>query len=768
MSTLAEKAFGQQTPQRFGLRRWGVIFFCLSLLAVGTANATDISILDSIVRSFGQSAPHWQAVMLTWAERIFWPLATISVVWKMMQAWSMGTDIKGFFQELFWPLFFVALYYMLLVNGAAIGEAILNSAMAIGIEATGDARIYMPSQVIELAFETWEQVWSVGDAIFSKTFTFRNIAGSLINPAENNEYGMPTLVAIVYYIISFGVWILLVTIAIDLMIVLMGCWVLLYGGLLILAFGGGFAYGLSDKAKNYFQSMIAMAMRLIALALLIGGGCALIENQTQTMQMFINQDRIPTLPDAMMLLVSVMAFKLITTQVPDLLVGMINGQIGVMSNRGEGIVAGVISGGMAATGAVAAGAMAAAKIPGMIAGQMAAGQAQQQLQKVQDALKVKSDKPVGSGLGNSIGGMPGSVGSQFTGDRVSGGTTGTDVHGSQETGYSSATGTTSGKNINSYGSEGSHPSYNPFTSDSESSGVESQVQDSGSHSASVGSPTSNNSTSVSNLDTQPQFSGKNYGSDSGLAGISTNTQTSQQVQSVQNSDEAGSGSVGNLFTGNRLAGGASSGTEGKTAVPGSLATGYSSATGTTGGKNLNSHGSEGGSSSFNPFAPDSQSGGAGSQAQDSGSQSSSDAPQSSQDAPSAPDVGTQPQSGAENPMAFDSQKLMENFAKAGGIAAGLGGASTSGVTGSQMFGKPSFMDPMSNRGKQPPMSERAQSSELNFKNMSREDLQKMEKDLQGEIQKQQDRVSGLKSAMKSDFVKGFASTTRFIDIMRRL
>lgn len=633
MSTLAEKAFGQQAPKRIGLGRWVAAFFCLSLLAAGTANATDISILDSIVRSFGQSAPHWQAVMLTWAERIFWPLATISVVWKMMQAWSMGTDIKGFFQELFWPLFFVALYYMLLVNGAAVGEAILNSAMAIGIEATGDARIYMPSQVIELAFETWEQVWSVGDAIFSKTFTFRNIAGSLINPAENHEYGMPALVAIVYYIISFGVWILLVTIAIDLMIVLMGCWVLLYGGLLILAFGGGFAYGLSDKAKNYFQSMIAMAMRLIALALLIGGGCALIENQTQTMQMFINQDRIPTLPDAMMLLVSVMAFKLITTQVPDLLVGMINGQIGVMSNRGEGIVAGVISGGMAATGAVAAGAMAAAKIPGMIAGQMAASQAQQTLQKVQDAIKNKTDNPSGGGLGNAIGGMPGSVGSQFTGDGSGGSSGTTDVHGSQETGYSSATGTTSGKN-------------------------------------------------------------------------------------------------------------------------------------------LNSHGSEGGSSS-NPFAPDSQSGGAGSQAQDGGSQSSSDAPQSSQDAPSAPDVGTQPQSGAENPMAFDSQKLMENFAKAGGIAAGLGGASTGGATGSQMFSKPSFMSGKSTNNIQNELDKanvpsRAGGNQKSFSEMSREELMQKEKDLQGEIQKQQDRVSGLKSAMKSDFVKGFASTTRFIDIMRRL
>lgn len=52
--------------------------------------------------------------------------------------------------------------------------------------------------------------------------------------------------------------------------------------------------------------------------------------------------------------------------------------------------------------------------------------------------------------------------------------------------------------------------------------------------------------------------------------------------------------------------------------------------------------------------------------------------------------------------------------------------------------------------------------------MSREELMQKEKDLQGEIQKQQDRVSGLKSAMKSDFVKVFASTTRVIDIMRRL
>ena len=144
-----------------------------------------------------------------------------------------GVDIPGLFREIFWPGFFIGFYYFLLVNGSNIASAILSTFMHLadqGSAVSGMSNLaYSPSGIMSIANEIW---WEV------LTTSAKGIAWSFIPTTDAGLFA--NLLGV---FVSFGIWVLMAMVAIDVLILLIASWVLLYGGLVILAFGGGFGFG---------------------------------------------------------------------------------------------------------------------------------------------------------------------------------------------------------------------------------------------------------------------------------------------------------------------------------------------------------------------------------------------------------------------------------------------------------------------------------------------------------------------------------------------
>lgn len=333
---------------------------------------TPAEYFDNIMVRFQRTCESWQGTMMSAAVAIFWPLALISLTWKMIQTWAMGTDLKGVFQELFWPGFFIALYYFLLTNGSVIGGAILDTFVQLGETATGAGRgtFVSPTAVMNVGWRIWAEIWEV---------------------AWENMGMSPSSWLMVFFLaaVALGTLFIITTIAVDLLIALLSGWVMLYGGLVVLAFGGAFGFGLSDKAKNYFMTMITVGMRIMALGLLIGVFVDVIGDQLTFMENQINSQGSINLEEGLTILIVAIAFKLACSQIPELLVGMINGHVGQLGARGEAIVGGVAAGAMAIGGAGMAATKAAAGGIANGVNSVMRAQAQSQLNSVQSAANVR-------------------------------------------------------------------------------------------------------------------------------------------------------------------------------------------------------------------------------------------------------------------------------------------------------------------------------------------------------------------------------------------
>ena len=333
---------------------------------------TPAEYFDNIMVRFQRTCESWQGTMMSAAIAIFWPLALISLTWKMIQTWAMGTDLKGVFQELFWPGFFIALYYFLLTNGSVIGGAILDTFVQLGETATGAGRgtFVSPTAVMNVGWRIWAEIWEV---------------------AWENMGMSPSSWLMVFFLaaVALGTLFIITTIAVDLLIALLSGWVMLYGGLVVLAFGGAFGFGLSDKAKNYFMTMITVGMRIMALGLLIGVFVDVIGDQLTFMENQINSQGSINLEEGLTILIVAIAFKLACSQIPELLVGMINGHVGQLGARGEAIVGGVAAGAMAIGGAGMAATKAAAGGIANGVNSVMRAQAQSQLNQVQGAANVR-------------------------------------------------------------------------------------------------------------------------------------------------------------------------------------------------------------------------------------------------------------------------------------------------------------------------------------------------------------------------------------------
>lgn len=343
----------------------GLLFFLYSAGASAELAfhdpATHTGVLDQVIQEFVSRAAAWQGVIMAAATWLFWTLGTISFTWTMGMLALRKADIGDFFSEFIRFTLFFGFFYWLLQNGPYFAETIINSLRQIGDNAAGTAGL-SPSGVVDIGFMIWKQAVS-------------NLSGW--NPIDS----------FVGMVLSAGIMLALATIAVNMLLLLVSGWILMYAGIFFLGFGG--SRWTSDMAINYFKTVLGLAVQLLVMILLVGVGNNLLTSFYAKMnKATLNFEELGVM------LVFCLALLTLTGQVPKMVAGIISGGGGGGGAGGFG--AGAIAGAALGAAGTAAGAASMAGSAVMSGAQNISGGA--------SAIKAAIQKAQGSADGGS--GMP--------------------------------------------------------------------------------------------------------------------------------------------------------------------------------------------------------------------------------------------------------------------------------------------------------------------------------------------------------------------------
>lgn len=301
----------------------------LALYSTGAAaQLTNQGMLDQVVNQFATKAASWQTVVMNAATWLFWTLGTISLVWTGGMLVLRKADIGEFFAEFVKFILFFGFFLWLLRNGPAFASSIIQSLQQLGEQASGTSSV-TPSGIVDIGFMIWKQaitnlsIWSPVDSF----------VGTLMSAA---------------------IMLLLAAVAVNMLLILVSAWILMYAGIFFLGFGG--SRWTSDMAINYYKTVLGVAVQLFAMVLLVGIGNDLLTG-------FYAQMNTGTLnfQELGVMLVFCFALLMLVNKVPGLLSGVITGasvgHAGV-GNFGAGAIAGAATSaaGMATGAASMAGA----------------------------------------------------------------------------------------------------------------------------------------------------------------------------------------------------------------------------------------------------------------------------------------------------------------------------------------------------------------------------------------------------------------------------
>lgn len=199
-------------------------------------------------------------------------------------------------------------------------------------------RFPYPSGIVNTGFAIWKQ------AVFNLT---------LWSPIDS----------FVGLILSAGILLLLAVVAVNMLLLLVSAWILMYAGILFLGFGG--SRWTSDMAINYFKTVLGVAVQLFAMVLLVGIGNDLLTTFYAKMDKgTLNFEELGVM------LAFCLALLLLVSKIPPLLAGVITGGGGGASGGIGGFSVGAAAG-AAVTAASMGGAAIAAGATGMAGGAQA-------------------------------------------------------------------------------------------------------------------------------------------------------------------------------------------------------------------------------------------------------------------------------------------------------------------------------------------------------------------------------------------------------------
>jgi P-type conjugative transfer protein TrbL len=294
--------------------------------AIAAVDPSD-GVFDTVIAAFSSRASAWESVVMSAAAWLFWTLGTISFTWTIGMLALRKADVQEFFAEFVKFSLFFGFFYWLLKNGPSFADSIIRSMRQIGDNAAGTSGL-SPSSIVDVGFRIWMK-------------TIDNL--SLWEPVDS----------FVGIVLSLGVLVLLALTAINMLLLLISAWILMYAGIFFLGFGG--SRWTSELAINYFKAVLGVAVQLFGMILLVGIGTDLLNS-------FFGQmgKGAPNFHELGVMLTLCLALLVLSSKIPAMLAGVLTGSgIGGVGNMTAGGVVGAAMGAAAVTGAAVATAGAA-------------------------------------------------------------------------------------------------------------------------------------------------------------------------------------------------------------------------------------------------------------------------------------------------------------------------------------------------------------------------------------------------------------------------
>ncbi len=283
--------------------------------------ATNQSVLDQVVEKFQGKIKNWQNIIQAAAERLFWSLVLISMVWTFGMMILRKADIGDFFAEFTRFIIFTGFFFWLLTNavsGHNIAGTIIDSMQQLGGSAAGLSGGTSHSNIMNTGISILSQAW-------------------------NNLSVMQPVDSFIGVIMSLAILIILTVIAVNMLLLLVSSWVLMYAGIFLLGFGG--ARWTTDIAINYFKTVLGVGIQLFVMLLIVGIGNDLLTSfHAKMTKNVLNFEEL-----AVMLIFSI-AFFVLISRLPPLLAGIVTGSsigstLGIGSLSGGGAIAAAATGG---------------------------------------------------------------------------------------------------------------------------------------------------------------------------------------------------------------------------------------------------------------------------------------------------------------------------------------------------------------------------------------------------------------------------------------
>lgn len=287
-------------------------------------------LLDNILYRFSSTSALWSKTLLSYARYLFWSLALISMVWTYGLMALRKADLQEILAETVRYFVVIGFFYWILDNGPGLSKAIIDSMRQLAAKASGIDEHVSPSGIVDVGFD----------------IVYRAIESSSVWSPASTTVGL---------IIAGIILIVLALVSINMLIILITAWILTYGGVVLLGFGGG--RWTQDIAINYYKNVLGIALQAFAMILIIGIGKSFVDQYYAAMSENI------MLKEMFVMLVVAVILLVLINKIPPVLSGIVSGG-GSGGGGGGGIGLGGAMGAAGIAGAAIAGAAGTALTQG--------------------------------------------------------------------------------------------------------------------------------------------------------------------------------------------------------------------------------------------------------------------------------------------------------------------------------------------------------------------------------------------------------------------
>lgn len=292
-----------------------IVIFSFLVEPALAKHAVSSNFLNDVYKNYQAITATWYSLFLPLAQRLFWSMALISLVWTMgFQILGKAdlTELLGSFVRF---IITTGLFYFFLVESPHISTGLIQSLERIVSQVSHNPSAG-PSGIVD------------------------NALTLLSNVTNNSDAGWGSY--IIMSIVALFVVAVYSLIAVNVLVQYIALWVLVYAGIILLGFGG--AHWTREVAINYFKQILAVCLKIFTTCLIINISSS-----------FLVAYKITSIQDILLLAISTTLIYVVSTSVPNQIAGLVfNSQ--ALSGTGAATAGGVV--GMA-VGASSAGLNAA-------------------------------------------------------------------------------------------------------------------------------------------------------------------------------------------------------------------------------------------------------------------------------------------------------------------------------------------------------------------------------------------------------------------------